>query len=130
MKDFIFFIRKKSNSEKTLSPEKHIEFLKSCETYIGKLKSEGKLISAQPIVWEGKIISRTQNHWNDHAANEQGEIIGGYYHILAADLNEAYEIAKANPEFQYNPDTRIEVRPLKMKEANTGFTYPSGKKTE
>jgi hypothetical protein len=39
-------------------------------------------------------------------------------------LEEAIEIAKANPEFDYNPNTRIEVRPIKMKEGSTGYVYP------
>jgi len=52
-------------------------------------------------------------------------VIGGYYHILAENLDEAISIAKQNPEFKYNPDTRIEVRPIEMKENSTGFVYPT-----
>ncbi len=108
-----------------MSPEKHQQFLKGCETYIGKLKKDGKLISAQPIVWEGKIVSGKPGVWKDVPFNEGAEVIGGYYHILANDLNEAIEIAKANPEFEFNEGTRIEVRPIKMEEESTGFVYPT-----
>jgi hypothetical protein len=125
MKEFMFFIRKQSNSQETLSTEQHHKFLKACESYIGKLKSDGKLISAQPIEWKGKIISSSDGKWNDVSFNESKEVIGGYYHILAKDLEEASVIAKANPEFQFNPNTRIEVRPIKMKEESTGFVYPN-----
>ena len=127
MKEFIFFIRKQSDSGETLGSEVHHKFLKSCESYIEKLKSEGKLISAQPIVREGKIISGNSDKWIEKPYNETNEVIGGYYHILATDLNEAISIAKQNPEFEFNSDTRIEVRPIKMKEENTGFVYPSHK---
>jgi hypothetical protein len=127
MKEFMFFIRKQSNSEKTLSPEKMRQFLKACEIYIDKLKLEGKLVSAKPIVWEGKIISGKAKSWTETSYTDTGEIIGGYYHILAKDIDEAVEIAKANPEFSYNENTRIEVRPVKMKEEKTGFVYPSEK---
>jgi hypothetical protein len=125
MKEFMFLIRKKNNSESTLPPEKLNQFLKSCETYIGNLKEQGKLLSAKPIVWSGKIISGKGEKWNETAYDESGEVIGGYYHILAKDIDEAIEIAKANPEFSYNENTRIEVRPVKMKEEKTGFVYPS-----
>ena len=125
MKEFMFFIRKRSNSENTLSPEKLNQFLKACETYIDKLKQQGKLISAKPIVWSGKILSGKTGNWEETPYNETKEIIGGYYHILAKDIDEAIEIAKANPEFTFNEDTRIEVRPVKMKEEKTGYTYPS-----
>ncbi len=125
MKEFMFFIRKQSDSKQTLSPEKHQQFLKGCETYIGKLKKEGKLISAQPIDRAGHIISCKNGEWDHAPFNERTEVIGGYYHILASDLDEAIAIAKANPEFEFNPDTRIEVRPIKMKEETTGFVYPT-----
>lgn len=125
MKEYIFFIRKQNDSKETLSPEVHIDFLKSCETYIGKLKNDGRLISAQPIVREGKIISKTNDDWIEVPFNETKEVIGGYYHILAENLDEAIGIAKENPEFTFNPDTRIEVRPLKMKEEKTDFIYPT-----
>src|SRR5690349_19457379 len=116
MKEFMFFIRKQSSSKETSSPDQHHQFLKACESYIGKLKQQGKLISAQPIDWSGTIVSGKENSWKEVSFHESGEVIGGYYHILANDLAEATQIAKANPEFQYNEGTRIEVRPIKMKE--------------
>ena len=125
MKEFMFFIRKQSKSETTLSPEQHQKFLKSCESYINKLKDDGKLISAQPIEWTGKIISGNKESWTEAPFDERKEIIGGYYHLRAKDLDEAITIAKENPEFQYNRDTRIEVRPIKMKEERTGYVYPT-----
>ena len=124
MQEFMFFIRKQSNSKETLPAVEHEKFLKACESYIGKLKKEGKLISAQPIVWEGTIVAGRDGAWKDAPFNESKEVIGGYYHILANDLNEAISIAKANPEFAFNMNTRIEVRPIKMKEESTGFVYP------
>ena len=125
MKEFMFFIRKQTASSKTLPADKHTTFLKACETYIGKLKTEGKLISAQPIERNGNIISFSNNEWKHSPFNETTEVIGGYYHIHANDLEEAITIAKANPEFKYNEGTRIEVRPVKMKEETTGFVYPA-----
>ena len=124
MKEFMFFIRKQSNSRENLSERQHQNFLKSCESYIGSLKREGILISAQPIEWIGYIISVENQKFNTVPFNESKEIIGGYYHILADNLEEAISLAKKNPEFEYNPDTRIEVRPVKMKEESTGFVYP------
>jgi hypothetical protein len=124
MKEYMFFIRKQHKSGETLSPEQHQKFLKSCERYIGKLQKEGKLISAQPIEWTGKIVSGGDEAWKEVSFDEPKEVIGGYYHILANDLEEAISIAKANPEFEYNAGTRIEVRPIKTRE-RTGFVYPA-----
>jgi len=125
MKEFMFFIRKRSNSEETLSPEKFNLFLKACEGYIENLKRQGKLVSAKPIVWSGKILYGKPSKWEETSYDETGEIISGYYHILAKDIDEATDIAKANPEFAFNENTRLEVRPVKIKEEQTGFVYPS-----
>ena len=55
------------------------------------------------------------------------EIQVGYYHIFAADLDEAVAIAKRNPEFRYTATAKIEVRPIKAMEEDTGFVYPAGR---
>ena len=66
----MFFIRKRSNSRETLSHEQHQMFLKACEDYIGRLRKEGRLISAQPIEWVGTIVSGPAGAWKDVPFNE------------------------------------------------------------
>jgi hypothetical protein len=124
MKEYMFFIKKQSDHTATLSPEQHQQFLKACEVYIAELKKEGRLIAAQPIERQGKIIGGNPEGWNETPIDAATEIIGGYYHILAEDLDTAIAIAKRNPEFAYPTGARIEVRPIKMKEQSTGFIYP------
>jgi len=123
--EFMLRILNASDSYDKILDEKKPEFLKSCETYIGKLKSEGKLIAAQPLVREGVIISFDNGEWNEKTFKETMEVQVGYYHILAEDMNEAIAIAKENPEFHYSPTARIEVRPIKTKEVTTDFVYPT-----
>ena len=124
MKEFMLLIRNEIDHQSSWSPEKHRQFLKNCEDYIGNLTKEGKLKSAQPLVREGKIISGSKGAWKDGPFNESKEVIVGYYHILAEDLKDAIAIAKGNPEFEYGSTARIEVRPIKTKEESTGFVYP------
>ncbi len=100
------------------------EFVKQCEVYIGQLQSEQKLIAAQPIVREGVILKKTADGWIEKNIEEDTETQVGYYHTMANDLSEAIKIAKDNPEFAYVPSATIEVRPVKTKEHETGFTYP------
>jgi hypothetical protein len=123
MNEYMFFIRKKN--EESLPPEKFEQFLNECEVYIENLKSQGVLISAQPVDWDGRIISGKKDKWKESPYNESEEVIAGYYHLLANDIDEATDIAKTNPEFTYFKNTRIEVRPVKMKEDQSGFVYPS-----
>ena len=124
MKEFMLLIRNEMDHQTSWSSEKHLSFLKSCETYIKKLKQDNNLISAQPLIREGVILSNTGNKWSVLPFNERKEVQVGYYHIKAESIEEAIEIAKKNPEFEYSQTAKIEVRPIKMKEEKTGFTYP------
>jgi len=127
MKEFMFYIRNEKDAKNTLTEDQHLEFIKQCEVYIGKLKSENKLIAAQPIVREGVVLKKTNDGWSEKNIATDKETHVGYYHILAIDLEEAIKIAKDNPEFAYVPSATIEVRPIKTKEVETGFVYPTQK---
>lgn len=127
MKEFMLLIRNEVDHQAKWPAERHQQFLHQCEQYIGKLKTDGKLLSAQPLVREGKMISGTKGAWKEGPFSDTKEVIVGYYHILAEDLNEAIAIAKRNPEFEFGTTARVEVRPIKMKEENTGFVYPKSK---
>jgi hypothetical protein len=125
MKEFMLLIRNEIDHQADWSEEKLTHFLKACENYIDKLNREGKLKSAQPLIREGTMISGSENYWKLSAFNENKEVIVGYYHIYAKDLDEAMAIAKDNPEFQFGKTARIEVRPIKMKEITTSYEYPN-----
>jgi hypothetical protein len=127
MKEFMFYIRNEKDAKKSLTAEEHLAFIKKCETYIDILKSENKLIAAQPIVREGVVIKKSKSGWTEEDIATDTEAQVGYYHILAQDIDEAIRIAKDNPEFEYVPSASIEVRPIKTKESETGFVYPTTK---
>ena len=124
MKEFMLLIYNEIDHQSNWTPERHRQFLKSCESYIGKLQKDGKLKIAQPLVREGNIISGSTGKWKVVPFNETKEVQVGYYHILAKDMDEAMEIAKGNPEFEFSTTARVEVRPIKTKEKTTGYTYP------
>lgn len=124
MKEFMLLIRNQGDVKAALTAEKHHAFIKECESYIAILKAENKLIAAQPLVREGVVVSQMDSGWKEVALNAGNEVQVGYYHIRAADINEAISIAKQNPEFEYVPTASIEVRPIKTKEQETGFVYP------
>ena len=124
MKEFMLLIRNEIDHQSKWPSERHQQFLQLCELYINRLKADGKLISAQPLIREGKMISGSNDNWHEGSFSETKEIIVGYYHILANDLHEAVSIAKGNPEFEFGNTAKVEVRPIKMKEEHTGFIYP------
>lgn len=121
----MLYIRNEKDAKNSLTPEQHLAFIKRCEVYIEMLKSENKLIAAQPLIREGSMIKRESNQWIQKDISSDSEVQVGYYHIRANDFEEAIKIAKDNPEFEYVPSASIEVRPVKTKEAETGFVYPN-----
>jgi hypothetical protein len=127
MKEFMLLIRNEIDHQDSWPPERHKEFVEKCMVYIDNLTKEGKLKSAQPMIREGTMVSGSKGNWKEGPFHEAKEVIVGYYHILANDLNDAIAIAKQNPEFEYGKTARVEVRPIKMKEENTGFVYPNRK---
>jgi hypothetical protein len=126
MKEFMLLIRNEGDGKADLSPEDQQRFLKDCMEYIEQLKENGNLKGAQPLLREGRMVAGSLGSFKDGPYNETKEIIVGYYHIMAKDLDEAIAIAKGNPEFAYNKGAKIEIRPVKMVEESTSYVYPEG----
>jgi hypothetical protein len=123
--EFMLYVRNAGDAKLALTEERHLEFIKKCEAYIGRLKAEDKLIAAQPLAREGFVVSRNGGIWKSDLIDGSKEVHVGYYHIRAEDIQDALAMAKENPEFEYVPSATIEVRPVKMKEEKTNFVYPT-----
>jgi len=119
----MLLIRNVGDGKVGMTSEQYLQFVKKCEDYIGILKKVNRLIAAQPILREGKVISKQKGEWVELPVNTGTEIQVGYYHIRAETLEDAITIAKGNPEFEYVASASIEVRPVKMKEERTGYIY-------
>jgi hypothetical protein len=124
MPEFMLLVRNLADHQAAWPPERHLAFIRQCEAYIGELKRDGKLIAAQPLVKDGRTISRSAGAWSEAPLEPRGLIQVGYYHIVAVDADEALAIAKRNPEFEFSPTAQVEVRMIKGSESQTGFVYP------
>lgn len=113
MQEFMLFIKTEGDHLEGLSPEQQQEHVQKIGNYIGDLMQSGKLKSAQPLDMAGTIIHGKKGIFKDGPFNESKEVIVGYFHILAENLEEAIEIAKANPVFE-SEEASIEIRPIKQ----------------
>ncbi len=111
MKEFMLLIRSEENPKADFSPEQLQLHIQKVGGFIKKLVDEGRMKSAQPLMAEGKIVSYQNGQIVDGPYNETKEVISGYYHLLAKDLEEAVEITKMDPRFAEGI-WRIEVRPI------------------
>jgi hypothetical protein len=112
MQEFMLLVRTEGDHLTRMSAEEQQKHVAKIGNYIGKLMKEGKLKSAQPLDIAGTLIKGNKGVFKDGPYSESKEVIVGYFHILAKDLEEAIEIAKANPVFEAG-EASIEVRPIK-----------------
>ncbi len=112
MKEFLLIIRTEGDVWTSLSPEKLQEHIEHGTAYIGELMKKGTIKSAQPLDKGSRIVTESNGVIKDGPFNESKEVIAGYFHIVANDMDDAVAIAKANPIFRDIP-TKIEVHPMK-----------------
>jgi hypothetical protein len=82
--------------DKTLSRDEIKNVIDQFYAWLDRLVNEGKMKRGQRLTYEGRTIGR-QNVITDGPFGESKEVIGGYWFILANNLDEAAQIAKGNP---------------------------------
>jgi hypothetical protein len=95
--------------DKTLSRDEIQNVIDQFYTGLDRLVNEGKMKRGQRLTYEGKTILR-QDVIADGPFGETKELIGGYWFILANNLDEAAQIAKGNPCLDYG--LFFEIRPI------------------
>lgn len=111
MKEFMLFIQAKGNPVAALPIAQQEEHVRKVGAYIENLVKDGKMKTAQPLAMEGAIITGENGIFSDGPFIETKEVIAGYYHLIAKDLEEAIKIAKTDPRFEDGKWT-IEIRPI------------------
>jgi len=112
MKEFLLIIKTNGCVWTDLSSEALQKHMERGGAYIGNLIKSGKLKAASPIEKSGsRIVTESNGTLKDGPFNESKEIVAGFFHLTAIDINEAVEIAKSNPIFN-DISTTIEVHPM------------------
>jgi len=111
MKEFMLFVRNEGDPFAALPENKQQSHIEKVGNYITGLAQQEKMKAAQPLEMQGTIIWKEDGKFVDAPYNENKEVISGYYHILAENMEEATKIAKADPRFE-DGAWRIEIRPI------------------
>ncbi len=94
-----------------MSPEELRQALNAWNGWCDSLAARGKLQSGQPLAPGGRLVSQgTRPRVLDGPFAEAKELIGGYFLVTAADLDEATALAEECPLLQYG--MTVEVRPI------------------
>lgn len=111
MKEFLLIFRRDvSNAASQLSPEQLQASMKPWQDWLGSLAAQNKLSSGgNRLESDGRVVRADKTVTNGPYV-EIKEAIGGYIMIKATDINEAAELAKGCPIFNFGGN--VEVRPV------------------
>ena len=74
------------------------------------LAAQGKVQHARPLALEGRVVTGPGGRVTDGPYAEAKEVVGGYFFLTVADMDEATEIAKRCPGLPLG--LTVEVRPV------------------
>lgn len=100
--------------DKDLSPDVIQSAIDRFYVWLDRLISEGRMKPGQRLADKGKTVFK--NAVTDGPYGEAKEVIGGYWFILASSLDEASEVAAANPCLSCG--LFFEIRPIESVRAS------------
>ena len=104
-----FLVISRGQWDSTLSRKETQNAIDQFYLWLERLVSEGKMKRGQRLTNEGRTVAR-QNAITDGPFGETKEVIGGYWFILANNLDEAAQIAQGNPCLDCG--LFLEIRPI------------------
>jgi len=113
MSEFLYLFRGGDVREAGASPDRMQEHMGKWMKWMEDLGRQGKLSGGLPLKNEGKTV-QSRGVVTDGPFAEGKEIVGGYLIVKANDLNEAAEISKGCPIFEFNGT--VEVREIQSME--------------
>jgi hypothetical protein len=104
-----YLVISRGHWDKTLSRPQIQSAIEQFYTWLDRSVSEGKMKRGQRLTYEGKTVGR-QNVTTDGPFGESKEVVGGFWTILARNLDEAAKIAGGNPLLDCG--LFLEIRPI------------------
>jgi hypothetical protein len=107
MKEYILLFRGGLDF-KTASPEQLQNSMQKWKTWMDKLGAESRLLGGERLTQTGAVLSGQQKQLSDGPYAEGKEVVAGYLIINANDLEEAIEISRGCPIYEFNGSTEIQ----------------------
>ncbi|MFY0629056.1 MAG: hypothetical protein JXR05_01675 [Flavobacteriaceae bacterium] len=115
MSNFLYLFRGGDEDFNSWTPEEQQAHMLVWEKWMGDLAQKGKLLGGEQLSWEGKVVKDKGEIITDGPFIEAAEMVGGYVIIVADDMNEAVQMSKSCPIFDYK-GAFVEVREVMSKE--------------
>lgn len=107
MKEYILLFRGGLDFS-TASPEQLQTSMMKWKTWMDKLGADGRLLGGERLTKTGAVLSGPQKQLSDGPYAEGKEVVAGYLVIKAGELNEAIEISRECPIYEFNGSTEIQ----------------------
>jgi hypothetical protein len=107
MQDFMFIFRGGSDTS-GISPEEMQKHMQKWFQWVEELRAKNIYVAGEALTPTGKTISGKKALITDGPFAESKELVGGFFVVKAASLEDAIEIAKGYPDFVFNG--AVEVR--------------------
>ena len=109
MADFLYIFR--GGMDPGLSPQQMQEQMQKWGAWVQALTKSGAFKAGDPLEQGGKVLKGKKKVVTDGPFAEAKDLVGGYLLVSAKDLNEATELARGCPIFEYDSGT-VEVRQI------------------
>jgi hypothetical protein len=117
-----FLVISRGQWDQTLSRHEIENAIDRFYTWLDRLVDDGKMKRGQRLTYGGKTVAR-KGATTDGPFGEVKEVVGGYWFILADNLDEAAQIAKGNPCLDCG--LFLEIRPIDPQRATPDNTRKS-----
>ena len=107
MKDYMFLFRGGYDAIKR-SPEEMQQHMGKWFSWVDKLKAEGRYVMGHPLTPDGKTVKGKKMLFTDGAFAEGKELVGGYFIVKADSFEQAADLAKDYPDYEF--DGSVEIR--------------------
>lgn len=111
MKDYILFFRGGDTERKQFSPEDIQANMQRWQEWIAGIAQLNQFVGGQPLAAEGKVLQGGSHKLIDGPFVEGKEIVGGYIHIKARDMEEAVRLADGCPILEAETGS-VEIREI------------------
>lgn len=114
MPNYILFLHENPLNFQDMSPDEMQAIIEKYSAWSQQMAAAGKLSAGKKLTeGAGRVLSRVngQPSISDGPYTESKEVIGGLFEIIAADYDEAVEIALQCPHLEFG---KVEVREIEI----------------
>jgi len=106
MKDYLLIFRNKLDFANA-SPEQLQNSLTKWQKWLGELGKEKRLSGGQRLIPGGRVLTNAKKEAIDGPYSEGKEVIGGFQMVKAQNLEDAVDVARGCPIFEFGGSVEI-----------------------